>query len=70
MYNKKFPATLCIYIFKHCPSQFLNHLESAEPVFWSEELSFFSLQKPKQTPDSQFWAEKFKFCCMLRIIHR
>ena len=31
--------SLCVYLFKKCPSQFLNHWESAERVFCSEELS-------------------------------
>ena len=30
--------SLCVYLFKNCPSQFLNHWESAEPMFCSEEL--------------------------------
>ena len=30
--------SLCVYLFKNCPSQFLSHWESAEPVFCSDEL--------------------------------
>ena len=40
----------CVYFFKNCPSQFLSHWSSAEPVFCNEQFSFFSLQKPKQKP--------------------
>ena len=36
--------------------------------FW--ELAFSVLSQPKQKPDLQFGAGKFKFCCMLRIIHK
>ena len=31
--------TLCIYLFRNCPSQFLSHWELAKPVFCNEELS-------------------------------
>ena len=30
--------SFCVCLFKNCPSQFLSHRESAEPVFCSEEL--------------------------------
>ena len=38
--------------------QSLSQWESAEPLFCSEKLSSFSLQKTKQKPDLQFWAGK------------
>ena len=56
----------CAYLFKNWPSQFLSHLESV--LYWGAQFS--SLKKPKQKPDLQFGAGKFKFCCMLRIIHK
>ena len=56
----------CVYLFKNWPSQFLSHLESV--LYWGAQFS--SLQKPKQMPDIQFGAGKFKFCCMLRIVHK
>ena len=31
--------SLCVYLFKTCPSQFFSHWELAEPVFCCEELS-------------------------------
>ena len=37
--NFLFPS-LCVYLFKICPSQFFSHWELSEPVFCSEELSF------------------------------
>ena len=35
VYNSQHTAKLefCVYLFKNCPSQFLSHWESAEPVF-------------------------------------
>ena len=56
-----FPVTLCL------PSQSLG-VSWASVLKWGTQFS--SLQEPKQKPNSQFWAGKFKFCCMLRIIHK
>ena len=39
----------CIYLFKNCPSQFLSHWESAEPVFCSEELSFLPFKNQNKS---------------------
>ena len=33
-----FLLSLCVYLFKNCPSQFLSHWELAKPVFYNEEL--------------------------------
>ena len=32
--------SLCVYLFKKCPSQFLSHWQSAETVFCSKEFIF------------------------------
>ena len=37
--------SLCVYLFKNCPSQFLSHWESSEPVFCDEELIFLPYKK-------------------------
>ena len=44
---------LCVYLFKNCPSQFLNHWESPEPVFCSEELSFLPYKNQKEVGKGQ-----------------
>ena len=51
----------CVYFFKNCPSQFLSHWGSAEPVFCSEQFSFFPY---KNRNKSLFWVGIFKFYCM------
>ena len=62
-----FFLSLCVYLFKKCPSQFLSHWELAEPVFCSEELSCLLYKKPKQKPNSGSLAEKFKFVFQIQV---
>ena len=52
-YSKIHMNFLFLSLFKDCPSQFLSHWESAEPVFCGEELSFLlyiNHLKPKENP--------------------
>ena len=63
--------SLCVYIFKNCPSQFLSHWELAEPVFCSEELSLLPY-KTKTKAWVSVLDKKFKisqFCCISRITY-
>ena len=45
-------------------------LTAKEAWSWNMRQLIKSVVLWKQKPDSQLWAEKFKFCCMLRIIHK
>ena len=58
--------SLCVYLFKNCPSQFLSHWKSAEPVFCSEELNSL----PFKNQNSQLLGGKIQISCMLRILHK
>ena len=55
-----FPVTLCLP-FKNCPSQFLSHLELAEPAFCSEELSCFHYKNQNKSLTLSSLLGKFKF---------
>ena len=63
--------SLCVYLFKSCPSQFLCHWESGEPVFCREELIFPPFKNQNKSlifPSGWMW--KFKFYCILMIIQK
>ena len=60
--------SLCVYLFKKCPSQFLSHWELAGPVFCSEELSCLLYKKLKQNPRSSSLAEKYKFVFQIQVL--
>ena len=54
--------SLCVYLFKNCPSQFLSQLELAESVFCShKELSCLSCKNKNKSLTLSYFVGKFKF---------
>ena len=53
--------SLCVYLFKHYPSQFLSHWESGKPVFCYEELSSLPCKNQNKSLILNYVVEKFKF---------
>ena len=53
--------SLCVYLFKNCPSQFLSHWDSAEPVFCSEELGSLTYKNQNNSLILSYLVGKFKF---------
>ena len=54
--------SLCVYLFKNFPSQFLSYWESAEPMFFSEELSSLPCKNQNKRLTLSYLVEKFKSC--------
>ena len=50
---------LCVYLFNSCPSQFLSNLESAEPMFCSEELSSLPCKNQNKSLTLIYFGENF-----------
>ena len=53
--------SLCVYLFKNCPSKFLSHWESAETVFCREELGSLPCKNQNKSLTLGYLVGKFKF---------
>lgn len=68
--NLNFPLlSLCVYLFDNYPTQFLSHSESAELVFWSEDLSFLPFKNQNKIFSSER-AERINFHnCLVDVLN-